>query len=60
MKNRVLSIILAGSMVLSLAACGPENQPANPSGGSEPTPTEEQKASEIFEEIGRASCRERV
>ena len=50
MKNRVLSIILAGSMVLSLAACGPENQPANPSGGSEPTPTEEQKASEIFEE----------
>lgn len=41
MKNRVLSIILAGSMVLSLAACGPENQPANPSGGNEPQPTEE-------------------
>lgn len=50
MKNRVLSILLTGSMVLSLAACGNDNQPAVNQGGGDPTPTEEMKASEIFEE----------
>ncbi len=50
MKNRILSILLTGSMVLSLAACGKGGDTNQPVDSNPAEPTEEVKASEIFEE----------
>ena len=60
MNKRVLAMLLAAVMLLSLAGCGKKEEPVEPA--VEPEPIEEPvpEPEPEPEQIGRASCRERV
>ena len=59
MKRKVLSLILAAGMVVSLAGCGSSETQTQAPAAPETQQAPAQAAPET-QKIGRASCRERV
>ena len=61
MKKRMVSLMMAGVMAVSLAGCGgAKTETTTAETKAEETKADESQAEETSAEIGRASCRERV